>query len=79
MFPPIIHAPSKAIMEPYTQVSSTSYTAQILINRIGGFVPLIHQQNTQCYNYSLEYTFHRVPDVAVGMLYIMKAIYEFES
>ena len=42
------------------------YLATIIISS-NGIVPLVDAQDSQCYNYSLPYSFTNVPQVAVGI------------
>ena len=39
---------------------------QIIVSRDGGFIPLFQNQDTQCYNHSLDDSFLKTPDVAIG-------------
>ena len=42
------------------------HLARITIADQKGIVPLIRGQDVQCYNYSLPYSFARVPEIAIG-------------
>ena len=41
--------------------------ARIIISSRNGLIPLTDGIDSQCYNYTLPYTFARVPEIAIGL------------
>ena len=53
--------------------------AQVVISNYNGRIPLVENEDIQCYNYSLPYRFGQVPEVAIGSHDVIEAVHEMES
>ena len=53
--------------------------AQVVISNYNGRIPLVENEDIQCYNYTLPYQFTNFPEAAAGNKIYIIAIHDFDA